>query len=310
MAIPGFQSIMLPLLQHLADGGERNNADTLEALARHFNVTTEEREQLLPSGRTAVFTNRVAWAKAHLKAAGLIESPRRAVYRLAPRGREVLNGNPSRVDLKLLKTFPEYQSFRSSKKIANTDGLLVDTDQSSRDDDDLTPEEHIEYGNQRLREELASELLDQLKAASPAFFERVVVDVLVAMGYGGSRADAGKTLGRAGDGGVDGVINEDRLGLDVIYVQAKRWDGTVGRPEIQRFAGALQGQRARKGVLITTSAFSREAEEYVGHIETRIVLINGATLAKLMIDHDVGVSTVAAYQVKRLDSDFFEEAGT
>lgn len=306
MAIPDFQTIMLPLLRHLEDGRERGNQESLDDLARQFALTEEERAKLLPSGLARLFTNRVAWAKTHLKMAGLIDSPRRGFYRITPRGREVLKSNPARVDLRLLKTFPEYQEFRSTKRETALDGPSAGAD-ALKGQDELTPEEQIEYGFQKIREDLAAELLRRIKEASPAFFERVVVELLVAMGYGGSRQDAGSTVGRSGDGGVDGVIKEDRLGLDVIYVQAKRWDTTVGRPEIQKFAGALQGQRAKKGVFITTSDFSREAEDYAARIDTRIVLIGGATLAKLMIDNGIGVASVASYAVKRIDSDYFEE---
>lgn len=204
-----------------------------------------------------------------------------------------------------MRTFPEYQEFRTSKRDGTLEGPTGGVE--TKDQDQLTPEEHLEYGYQKVREDLAVEILSRVKGASPGFFERVVVELLVAMGYGGSRQDAGSTVGRSGDGGIDGVIKEDRLGLDVIYVQAKRWDTTVGRPEIQKFAGALQGQRAKKGVFITTSDFSKDAEEYAARIDTRIVLINGSTLAKLMIDHGVGVSSVASYEVKRIDSDYFDE---
>jgi restriction system protein len=250
--------------------------------------------------------NRVAWAKTHLKAAGLIESPRRAFYRITPRGQEVLKSHPNRVDLQILRTFPEYLEFRSNKRDAGQQPGTAEAE-SLRDQDELTPEEHLEYGHQRMREELAIELLRRVKEASPAFFERLVVELLVAMGYGGSLQDAGKTVGRSGDGGIDGVIKEDRLGLDVIYVQAKRWEATVGRPELQKFAGALQGQRAKKGVFITTSDFSRDAEDFVARIDARIVLVNGSTLATLMIDHAIGVTPVASYEVKRIDSDYFDE---
>lgn len=307
MPIPDFQTIMRPLLEHLNDGREHANADTLGALASHFNLTENEREQLLPSGRQGLFINRVAWAKSHLKAAGLIESPKRGFYKIAPRGREVLGMNPIRVDLRLLKRFPEYIEFRKAKR--ELDSSQQDTAlESAGETDQLTPEEQIEYGNQRVREQLAADLLDRLKAGSPNFFEKVVVELLVAMGYGGSRQDAGQTVGRAADGGIDGVIKEDRLGLDVLYIQAKRWNGVVGRPEIQKFAGALQGQRAKKGVFITTSDFTKEAVDYAAMIDSRIVLISGSRLANLMIDHGIGVTTVASYEVKRIDSDYFEES--
>jgi len=300
MAIPDFQSLMLPLLRHLQDGRERTNQETLEALAQEFGLTEQEREELLPSGRQPVFTNRVAWAKVHLKAARLIESPRRGVYKITARGRELLKQKPQRADLRLLRTFPEYQEWRTPRPEEEGD--------IEKGEEALTPEELIEYGYQKLREDLASDLLRRVREASPAFFERLVVDLLVAMGYGGSHRDAAQTLGRSGDGGIDGVIKQDPLGLDVIYLQAKRWDGTVGRPEVQKFAGALQGQRARKGVFITTSDFSKDAEEYAASIDSRIVLIGGRRLAGLMIDHGVGVTQVGSYDIRRIDSDYFEES--
>lgn len=307
MAIPDFQSLMLPLLRQLQDGRERSNQETLSDLAQQFALTDQDLLQLLPSGRTPVFTNRLAWAKVHLKAARLLDSPRRAHYRITPRGQEVLSQNPDRVDLRLLRAYPEYNEFRRTKRLTSS-AEVVDEPDAASDQDGLTPEEHLEYGYQRVREDLAAELLRRVKDAPPAFFERVVLELLVAMGYGGSRQDAGSTVGRSGDGGIDGVIKEDRLGLDVIYLQAKRWDTTVGRPEIQKFAGALQGQRAKKGVFITTSDFSRDAEDYVARIDSRIVLIGGANLATLMIDHGIGVTRVASYEVKRIDSDYFDEA--
>lgn len=307
MPIPDFQTVMLPLLVHLRDDREHANADTLDALALHFSLTEDERTQLLPSGRQSIFINRVAWAKSHLKAAGLIESPRRGFYKIASRGIDVLNTKPNRVDLRLLKQFPEYIEFRKTKREVGSLQPSPALD-AVGEADELTPEEHLEYGNQRVREQLAADLLEKLKAASPSFLEKVVVELLVAMGYGGSRQDAGQTVGRAADGGIDGVIKEDRLGLDVLYIQAKRWNGVVGRPDIQKFAGALQGQRAKKGVFITTSDFTKEAVDYAAMIDSRIVLIGGSRLANLMIDHGLGVTTVASYEVKRMDSDYFEES--
>lgn len=307
MAIPDFQTVMLPLLVHMRDGQEHSNQETLNVLAEQFRLTEEECTQLLPSGQQPTFTNRVAWAKSHLKAAGLIESPRRGYYTICPRGVEVLRTNPERVDLRFLSQFPEYQEFRKTHREAGAAGPRP-TSIPEGERDEWTPAEHLEYGHQRIREQLAVDLLQKVKEVSPAFFEKLVVELLLTLGYGGSRLDAGKTIGRAGDGGIDGVINEDRLGLDVIYIQAKRWEGTVGRPEIQKFAGALQGQRAKKGIFITTSDFTKEAEDYAARIDNRIVLMNGARLVHLMMDHGVGVTKVASYEVKRIDSDYFEES--
>jgi restriction system protein len=299
VAIPDFQTIMRPLLEHLADGAVKSNRETIDALSKQFQLTDEEIVELLPSGQQSIFTNRVAWAKAHLKKAGFLESPSRGLYKVTSRGLDALASN-QRINLKYLKQFEEYSYGNSG----NSNAKEKDEQKPSAT---LTPSEQIEIGYQRIREELEDELLTKIKELSPAFFERLVVELLVAMGYGGSRKDAGQTIGRSGDGGIDGVIKEDRLGLDAIYIQAKRWEGMVGRPEIQKFAGALQGQRARKGVFITTSGFSKEASDYVSMIENRIVLIGGKQLTGLMIDFGVGVSKIASYDVKRIDSDYFEE---
>ncbi|MBI1765391.1 MAG: restriction endonuclease [Acidobacteria bacterium] len=298
MPIPDFQTLMLPLLRHLSDGVERINQETIDALANEFNLTDAERTQLLPSGQQTVFRNRVAWAKAHFKRAGLIESPRRGIYRITDRGREVLTQNPKRVDLKFLDKFPGHREFRFSSKLENEPETVPQVN-------GLTPEEHIALGYQQIREELAADLIRRVKECAPEFFEQLVIDLLLAMGYGGSRQDAGKAVGRSGDGGIDGIIKEDRLGLDAIYIQAKRWEGVVGRPEIQKFAGALQGQRARKGIFITTSSFTKEAREFVSAIDSKIILVGGDMLASLMIDHGIGVTEIAAYVVKRIDSDYF-----
>jgi restriction system protein len=298
MPIPDFQTIMLPLLRHLNDGKEHTNQETTEAMIREFHLTDTEVEQLLPSGKQTTFNNRVAWAKAHFKKAGVVEAPSRGVYRITDRGRELLQTKPTRIDLRLLDQYPGHREFHSAPTVKT---VSTETEDSSN----LTPEEHLAIGYQDLRETLAAELLTNVKDSPPDFFEQLVIDLLIAMGYGGSRQDAGRAVGKSGDGGIDGVINEDRLGLDAIYLQAKRWEGTVGRPEIQKFAGALQGQRARKGVFITTSSFTQEARSFVSNIESKIVLIDGAQLADLMIDYGVGVTTVETYLVKRMDSDYF-----
>lgn len=300
MAIPDFQTIMRPVLEHLADGKVHRNRETNEFLANHFQLSENDLSEMLPSGYARLFDNRIGWAKTHLKGAGLIESPARAQYRITQRGLDALAQDGQTINLAYLKQFDEYKQFQSRSKNEKPE-------EPETSSDELTPLEHIEFGYQKVREELEFELIAKVKAGSPAFFERVVVELLVAMGYGGSRKDAGQTLGKSGDGGIDGVIKEDRLGLDVIYLQAKRWEGTVGRPEIQKFAGALQGQRAKKGIFLTTSGFSVEATQYASFIDSRIVLIDGEKLAGLMIDAGIGVSKVATYDVKRLDSDYFDE---
>ncbi len=292
---------MVPLLRFFGDGKEHVNQETSDAMAAEIGLSEEERAQLLPSGKQTVFTNRVAWAKAHFKRAALLESTGWGVYRITNRGREVLAQNPKRIDLKFLDQFPGHREFRTggAKKIAPSQ---VQPEVST-----LTPQEHIALGYQQIRDDLAAELIQRVKECSPEFFEQLVVDLLVAMGYGGSRQDAGQAVGKAGDGGIDGIIKEDRLGLDVIFIQAKRWEGSVGRPEIQKFAGALQGQRAKKGVFITTSSFSKEAREFASSIESKLVLIDGEDLADYMIDHGIGVAEVGSFVVKRLDSDYFSQ---
>lgn len=302
MAIPDYQTVMLPLLRFLRDGKEHNIGEVVESLADEFDLSPDERQQLLGSGQQTVIRNRAGWARTYLKKAGLIASTRRGFFRITERGQAVLASKPERIDLKYLEQFPEFVAFRELRhERADEPSAPVDSQT------DATPEEALDAAYQRLRLDLEAELLEQVKSASCSFFERLVVELLVRMGYGGTLRDAGQAVGRSGDGGIDGIIKEDRLGLDVIYIQAKRWDSTVGRPEIQKFAGALQGRRARKGVFITTSAFSSDALEFASRIDSKIVLIDGSALAKHMIDHSVGVSTTRSYEVKKIDSDYFSE---
>jgi restriction system protein len=303
MLIPDYQTCMLPFLQHLADGQEHTLADAEESLAEHFKLSPAERAERLPSGQQGVFKNRIGWARTYLKKAALLESPRRAVFRITERGLQTLTTQPARIDGKYLEQFPEFMEFRDASK--SDSGLASPIELApSR----TTPEEAIEAAHQGLQDQLAAELLTRILACSPTFFEQLVVELLVKMGYGGSRKDAGERIGQTGDGGIDGIIKEDRLGLDTIFIQAKRWQGNVGRPEIQKFVGALQGQRAKKGVFITTSSDTADAADYASRIDTKVVLIDGKHLAGLMIDFDVGVSPAAAYIVKRIDSDYFEES--
>jgi len=301
MAIPDFQTIMLPLMRHLQDGREHTTSETLDALAKQFQLTDAERSALLPSGIQDVFTNRVAWAKSHLKKAGILASPRRGVYQITARGREVLAKTPTAINLRFLFQFPEYQAFRAIHRQRAEEPEEAETNHGG------TPEEALEAAHAKTQENLAADLLQRLNACSPQFFERLVVEVIVKMGYGGSRHDAGKAIGKSGDGGIDGIIKEDKLGLDAIYIQAKRWANTVGRPEIQKFVGALTGQRSKKGLFITTSDFTADAKTYALQIDTKIVLIDGEMLAQLMIDYNVGVSTIATYDLKKIDTDYFTE---
>lgn len=304
MAVPDYQAIMLPLLNLAGDGKEHTLRSAIEALGDHFGLSEDERKELLPSGRQATFDNRVGWARTYLKKAGLIESPKRGVLRITKRGKQVLSKHPSSLNVSFLEQFEGFQEFRALRH-DDSNGEV----QKAAVAEEATPEESLESAHQKLKSDLAIELLQTMKELSPSFFEKLVVDVLVKMGYGGTRQDAGRAVGKSGDDGIDGIIKEDRLGLDTIYVQAKRWtDSAIGRPEVQKFAGALQGHRARKGIFITTSSFTKEAHEYVSRIDSKIVLIDGAGLAKLMIDHNVGVATIATYEVKRIDSDYFQEA--
>jgi len=304
MAIPDYQSIMLPLLKFHADQQEHFHRDATDYLAQTFNLSEEEKKELLPSGKQTIFVSRVNWAKVYLKMGGLLESTRRKYYKITQRGSEILKHNPSKIDIKFLEQFPDFVEWRKKSKIADTETQGKETEIASQQ----TPEESLEYAYQKIRQDLAQELLSLVKRCSPAFFERLVVELLVKMGYGGSIKDAGTVKGKSGDGGIDGGIKEDKLGLDIIYIQAKRWDdGVVGRPEIQKFVGALAGHRAKKGIFLTTSNFSKEARDYISTIDSKIVLIDGEQLANLMIDYDLGVSKITAYEIKRIDSDYFDD---
>ncbi len=303
MATPDFQSLMLPLLQVAGDGREHTNDDIHDLLARSFGVSAEDRKEMLPSGRQSKFENRVGWATTHLRKAGLLEGTGRGRFRITARGADVLRDKPPAIDVRFLNRFPEFVLFRSRTQPKS--GPLSQTGDTDRQ----TPEETLESSYQEIRDALAQELLDRVKRSSARFLETLVVDLLVSMGYGGSRRDAGQAIGSSGDDGIDGIIKEDKLGLDVVYIQAKRWSDTVGRPTVQGFAGSLEGHRAKKGVLITTARFSDEARDYVERIEKKIVLIDGEELAQLMIDHGVGVTEFATYSVKKVDLDYFGEVG-
>lgn len=304
MAIPDFQSLMLPLLKFISDGRECSMGEATKSIAKEFLLSQEELAEMLPSGRAPLFYNRLAWAKTYLKRAGLIEQPRRGAFLISPTGRQLLAEKPQRIDLRLLQKIPGYANASEPSELMTSSDPAALAGSSS---DGVTPEEDLERAHAVLRRELAAELINSIKRCSPAFFENLVIQLLLKMGYGGSRQEAGRAVGRSGDGGIDGILNEDRLGLDAIYLQAKRWDGSVGRPEIQKFVGALAGQRASKGVFITTSVFTQDAKEYAERSQYRVVLIDGARLSDLMIEHDLGVSVAATYQLKRIDSDFFDD---
>jgi restriction system protein len=304
MAIPDYQTLMLPALRCLADGRIRVVRDVVEELADKFGLTDADRAQLLPSGGTLTFASRVGWAKTYLKKAGLLTQPKRGIVQISPKGRELLAAPPDVLNTKFLDKFESFQTFRNAGR---TPLGAVNDARPAAPLLDQTPEEVMDTANVQLRAALADEVLDRVKACPPAFFEQLVVQLLIRMGYGGSREEAGRAVGRSGDGGIDGIINEDRLGLEAIYLQAKRWEGIVGRPEIMKFVGALAGQRATKGVFITTSGFTQEAKDYAATSQYKVVLLNGTRLADLMIEHDLGVSVAATYQLKRIDSDFFAD---
>jgi restriction system protein len=300
MPIPDYQSIMLPLLKFAGDKKEHSIREAIEHIANIFNLSEEERREVLPSGQQYIIDNRVSWARTFLKKAGLLESTKRSYFKITDLGLEVLQKNPIEINVKFLEQFPQFIEFRNLRK---------EKGEEEKEEENLTqtPQELLEYGYQRIKKDLASELLNLVKKSSPRFFEKLVVELLIKMGYGGSLKDAGKAIGQSGDGGIDGIIKEDKLGLDIIYIQAKRWENVVGSKEVRNFVGSLAGQKANKGVFITTSSFTRDALDYVKTIPHKVILIDGETLAQLMIENDVGVSKVISYDIKKIDSDYFEE---
>jgi len=302
MSIPDFQSLMLPVLREAARG-EVKISDVVQTLARELNLSDEERAALLPSGKQTTFANRVHWAKSYLGKAGLVDLTRRAHFRITEQGRKVLQAPPERIDIGFLEQFPSFQNFR--------DGGATPTDLPQEDSvqaTGLTPDDLIREAQRQLDAQLALDLLARVQAAPPDFFERLVVQLLIAMGYGGSFAEAGRALGRSGDGGVDGVIDQDTLGLDRIYVQAKRYatDNLVGPGTIRDFFGALNVRRATKGLFVTTSGFTKSALDTAEQFTARIVLMDGKQLANLMIRFNVGCRVHEVVTLKRLDEEFFD----
>lgn len=302
MPIPDFQSVMRPVLVSVKDGSPKLMAEVLEEVCRHFQLTEAERAQRLPSGKSTYIKNRVGWARTYMKKAGLLTSPGRGLIQITDLGRQALQDCPEGINIRYLRNYPAFLEFHTATPAGEVKTAPQEADTNE------TPDEQLQQAYASLMDSLGDELLDTITAATPAFFEKLVVDLMLAMGYGGSREDAGQATRYNSDGGIDGVIKEDPLGLDVIYLQAKRYtEKVVGRPEVQGFAGALDMQRARKGVFITTSKFSHDAREYVGLIEKKIVLIDGQELAKLMIQYNLGVGIKENYQVKHIDSDYFNE---
>jgi restriction system protein len=297
MAVPDFQSFFRPLLDFAADGKEHSMQEARDAIAKTMALPETDMKELLPSGIQTKFDNRIAWAKSYFVQAKVLESPRRGHFRITQRGLALHKIGNKRIDVRILNQYPEFVEFHKAR-------TPKEEEQESPAE---TPEETLQKAYGSIRSDLAGQIVERIMDNPPQFFERLVVDLMVAMGYGGSRADAGKSLGGTGDEGIDGIIKEDRLGLDLVYLQAKRWDGTVGRPEVQKFVGALHGKRAKKGVFITTGKFSDDARKYVDTIDPKVILIDGRMLAELMIDHGLGTTTTATYQIKRIDSDYFAE---
>lgn len=303
--IPKYEEIMLPLLRLLSDLKEHSLQEADDTLSKYFKLTEEEKREQLPSGTQPIFRNRLGWARTYMKKAGLLSSPRRTFFKITDRGIALLKEKPTKITTELLTRYPEFVEFKSIKRDKTSEG-----DHNGAfiyDKDERTPEEALEYAFQKLRLELAKDVLDVVKHCSSAFFEKFVVDLLIKMGYGGSRKDAGQALGKSGDGGIDGIIKEDKLGLDTIYLQAKKWETPVPVKEIRDFTGALASKKAKKGIFITTSSFPQSVYEFVTQVEYKIVLIDGERLANLMIEHNVGLSTTNEYLVKKIDSDYFED---
>jgi len=304
MSIPDFQTLMRPLLDLHRDQKEHVNRDLVNALAQQFSLTEDERREMLPSGRAKMFDNRVGWAKTYIANAGLIGAPRRGISNITKRGMDFLSEHEGRITLKVLAGLSGNKPLRERKRIST-----VEADVSGEEmlDSTETPEEAFENAYLKIRADVERKIIQKILANPPEFLERVIIDLVVKMGYGGNRKDAGEAIGRSGDEGIDGIIKEDPLGLDIIYLQAKRYEGTVGRPDIQKFAGALQGQRAKKGIFISTSSYSKEARDFASKIDTKIILIDGSMLARLMFDHGVGVSVNTVYEAKRIDTDYFDD---
>lgn len=301
MAIPGYQEFMYPFLKMLEDGQEHSLREAYIRLADEFSLNEEEREELLPSGKQRVLHNRIGWTRTYLNKAGLLETVSRGIYVITERGGQVLaDSNVESINNAFLLQYEEFRLFKNKGNIEL--GPIVPLI-----NEEITPLEEIEKNYRILKEEAKEDLLDKVKSGTPLFFERLVVELLVAMGYGGSMKDAGQAIGRSGDEGIDGIIKEDVLGLDMIYLQAKRWENTVTRPEIQKFAGSLDGQRARKGVFITTSSFSEGAKDFVRMIDKKIILIDGDALTEYMFTYNIGVGHEETFVIKKVDEDYFGE---
>lgn len=304
MPIPKYDEMYRAFLDCLADGQQHKSKEVKDVVAGVFSVSEKERTELLPSGKQQLFDNRIGWTRTYLKKAGLVQSPSRGVYVITPVGRQVLDENPPQIDNLFLQRFESFRKFISPNNEDTITAIPVEKVSSK------TPQDILDEAFQQINTTLADDILNEIMKQSPAFFEHLVVKLLTQMGYGGSVDNAGMVIGQTGDESIDGVIREDKLGFSLIYIQAKRWDcdKTVGRPELQKFVGALAGQGASKGLFITTAKFTKEAYQYAEKQHTtKVVLVDGTTLAKLMIEYNLGVSTEVTYRIKRIDSDFFAE---
>ncbi len=301
MAIPDFQSVMRPVLAMVADGLPISLKTLREQITDQFQLSDAERHEMLPSGQQTVINNRIGWARTYLNKAGLLSIPSKGLVQITERGSEVLVSGPQRISISWLKRYPEFGAFHGARPSNDAPGSQTGPVE------DITPDEQLAQAHQALMQSLADELLAQVRGASPTFFEQLVVDLMIAMGYGGSRKEAGRATQQTNDDGIDGIIKEDKLGLDVIYLQAKRWSNTVHRPEIDKFIGALTRQRARKGVFITTSDFSVGARDAALGLDIKVVLIDGVELARLMVENNLGCSVKQVYEIKHIDSDYFTE---
>ena len=297
--IPDFQSIMLPILKSFKENEIKSSKELRFNMVSHFNITEEEQKEKIPSGKQFTYSNRIAWAISYLKMAELIFSQKRGSYRITEEGINVLKSPPEKITISFLKQFGNFSKNRNPGRYES-----IEQDEQITD---KTPDELIEIGYKQIKNELSLQLLNQIKDDSPYFFEKLVLDLLLKMGYGGSEIDNGELTQKGSDEGIDGIIKEDRLGLDKIYIQAKKWENNVGRPEIQKFVGALQGKRAKKGIFITTSTFSKDAYDYAQNLDVAVILIDGKKLAEYMIENELGVTLKQNYKIFNVDTDYFNE---
>ena len=300
--IPDFQSIMLPLLQFIGKNEDVSMKVIKDGMVKQFNITKEEQEQKTPNGKQFIYYNRIAWAISYLRMAELIFSPQRGTYKISINGKNVLNNPPEKITVKYLKGLDKNSKINNIGKNKSTT-----FDEKEQEIEGKTPDEIFEFSYSQIIDNLKLQLKQKINECSPYFFEQIVLDLLLKMGYGGSDNDSGEVTKKSADEGIDGIIKEDKLGLDKIYIQAKKWEKQVGRPEIQKFVGALQGKRAKKGVFITTSEFSKDSYDYVNNLDVAVILIDGEKLSQYMVENELGISLKNEYKIYSIDNDYFEE---